>query len=716
MASPSTSVDALRVVVLAGTAEGLPYDPPWPGDEVTVRAKGWCLDGDPPDHGVSWPMAWHRVAATPQGSKGRREAVRQVPRKAASALRNAALARRYDLSLHSISALKADRSLRAATHRADVLLCGDEVADRILRALPDLARGAVVFDSTCALPSGREWSQLRRWLAHIDAAAESASSVIGDNSTHPAAVLLPAVARHIEFAGLRCAERWSTEESLVRIQALQRIEADLGLPSTLQASEAFAAMWQGAPLQSDSEYLSMSQTAVDRADHAWARGDRTLALYRLHSAIVVSLHRARHAETSTSPLVDDPAALLASLHQSRAYQDLTRPRRRHAVRRTPGRRRRASIGPQQPTVMVLPGAYGEFHHDMLEALTGRATVRVAKTLRRVAFRRRRLHGADLVLLNALRNGEVDVEQGVWDGCPAGVDVGRQMAALSALHKELDGVDVVVGDWIDASTMWASHLLPAQARMVVRTHSLDILDPWLHFVDWDAVKVVMTPHSAFAGLLSEITADLGAPQPQVMLPYRPDLERDAPRRHPEARFTLGMTGWGREVKDPHVALDLLERDERRRLVLIGPGFPEAGPGLIQPYARSFERRLEEPQFKDRVHIVGRTDDVHSHLAQIGIMLSTSVREGWHLGLIEGAASGAVPVVRDWSLLAGRGGSRSVFPPEWVVDSIDEADARISLMSSEQVWNRESLRARDMALARFASEPIGRAYRKAILGGT
>ena len=99
----------------------------------------------------------------------------------------------------------------------------------------------------------------------------------------------------------------------------------------------------------------------------------------------------------------------------------------------------------------------------------------------------------------------------------GVDVGRQMAALSALHKELDGVDVVVGDWIDASTMWASHLLPAQARMVVRTHSLDILDPWLHFVDWDAVKTVMTPHSAFAGLLSEITADLGAPQPQVMPP-------------------------------------------------------------------------------------------------------------------------------------------------------------------------------------------------------
>lgn len=716
MASPPPRARALRVVVLAGSARGLPPTPPWPSRDVPVRATGWFVDGESEEQGAAWPLVWHHVVATPQGSRGRGSAVLQAPRRAAAALRNAALARRIDVPLTAIPALKADRRLRAAARRADLLLCADEIADRIMTAMPDLARGATVFDSTCVLPAGREWTQLRALLARVDAVAESASPVGRNRLPRPASVLLPVVANHIEFAGLRCAERWPTDQSLVRLHSLQQIEADLGLSGALQASEAFATMWQGDPRLSDHAYDVMTRNAIMRADDAWARGEQTLALYRLHSAIVVSLHRARHAETTTSPLVDDPALLLSSLHQSLTYRDVTQPRRRRAQLPPVRRRRRGHIGPHLPRVLVLPGAYGEFHQDMLDALKGRATVRVAKTLRKVAFRRRRLHGADLVLLNALRNGEVDLERGIWDGCPEGVDATRQVAALSALHKELDGVDIVVGDWIDAATMWASHLLPAGPRMVVRTHSLDILDPWLHFIDWGAVDTLLTSNSAFAGLLSEMTADVGAPPPQVVLPYRPDLERSAAQRDPEARFTLGMIGWGREVKDPHVALDLLERDERRTLVLIGAGFPKAGPGLIQPYAGSFARRLEEPQFKDRVHIVGRTDDVQGHLAQIGIMLSTSVREGWHLGLIEGAASGAVPVVRDWPLLAGRGGSRSVFPPEWVVDSIDEADARISTMSSEQVWRRESLRARDTALARFAAEPIGRAYREAILGGT
>ena len=54
-----------------------------------------------------------------------------------------------------------------------------------------------------------------------------------------------------------------------------------------------------------------------------------------------------------------------------------------------------------------------------------------------------------------------------------------------------------------------------------------------------------------------------------------------------------------------------------------------------------------------------------------MLSSSVRESFHMGLVEAVASGALPVVRDWPFFPGA--ARTLFPPDWVVDSPAEAAA-------------------------------------------
>jgi hypothetical protein len=63
----------------------------------------------------------------------------------------------------------------------------------------------------------------------------------------------------------------------------------------------------------------------------------------------------------------------------------------------------------------------------------------------------------------------------------------------------------------------------------------------------------------------------------------------------------------------------------------------------------------------------------------------VRESFHLGLVEGAASGAVPVVRDWPYFPGA--VRALFPADWVVDSPRAAAERVlAVTADEETWRK------------------------------
>jgi hypothetical protein len=98
-------------------------------------------------------------------------------------------------------------------------------------------------------------------------------------------------------------------------------------------------------------------------------------------------------------------------------------------------------------------------------------------------------------------------------------------------------------------------------------------------------------------------------------------------------------------------------------------------------------------------VGRTEDVPGALKEIGVILSTSVRESFHCALVEGAASMAVPVVRDWPFFAGRPhGPRTLFPAEWVVDTPEQAAKRVlAVTATEEVWQDEGAAAAAHAIS-------------------
>jgi len=88
--------------------------------------------------------------------------------------------------------------------------------------------------------------------------------------------------------------------------------------------------------------------------------------------------------------------------------------------------------------------------------------------------------------------------------------------------------------------------------------------------------------------------------------------------------------------------------------------------------------------------GRTDDVPTALTKVGTILNSSVRESFGVGIVEGAASGAIPVIRNWPFFAHMNhGARTLFPPEWVVDTPQEAaDRLLAITADESSWRGQS----------------------------
>ncbi|MDZ7577723.1 MAG: hypothetical protein U0904_06070, partial [Candidatus Nanopelagicales bacterium] len=98
----------------------------------------------------------------------------------------------------------------------------------------------------------------------------------------------------------------------------------------------------------------------------------------------------------------------------------------------------------------------------------------------------------------------------------------------------------------------------------------------------------------------------------------------------------------------------------------------------------------------VEVTGHTDDGPGELQRAGFILSTSRRESFHQGLIEGALSGSVAVVRNWPMLARYGGPGTFLPKPWICEDAMSMSERIcALIGDERKWEVERLACREAA---------------------
>lgn len=441
--------------------------------------------------------------------------------------------------------------------------------------------------------------------------------------------------------------------------------------------------------------------ALTEVDRLWVDGDAELATYTLAAALRLLFHRELHSDANHFPLSHDPDGFLSRLRVSTMFADLTAPR---VVAVIPS--------PSPPLrTKVFTGAYPRFAAPVVAALQGmvpgggeESTVESAsltdhdKRFNYLAFNTQAL---------------------AWR--VATHPAGRAAASIGGppdAHADVfQGVDLAWMEWADRGTMWASVTAPETTRIVVRMHGMDLFTPWVHLIDYSRISDVVFVSAPFRDLAVRILADRLTGVRLHVIEHAAEADRFDRPTVPGADRTLGMIGWGKLVKDPAWALDVLtelrRHDPTWRLLLVGTPLDRSGSQRAADYAADFWRRVEG-DLAGAVELVPQTDDVPAYAARMGFILSTSRRESFHLAVLEGAFAGAVPVVRHWPVYSWGQGPAELYPPEWVVDTPPAAAERILALGEPTARAHAGRAAQDWSQGRFDSDTFARRIRAVARG--
>lgn len=401
-------------------------------------------------------------------------------------------------------------------------------------------------------------------------------------------------------------------------------------------------------------------TLLRLADRHFEAGRLLAAAQAFTKASRLAFNRALHLHRTTSPLAADPRGFTAPLRESAVCQRLRAPRGRTGRSRPP-------IPGQARRVLVVTRENANFLREILSMLESNEGYDV-RFLDLATEDMDLLEGADTVRLMAreILTGENGLAE----------------RARDRLGPLIEWADVVFVEWCIPHAALLNLIDPGNTRVIIRLHSYEAFTGWPHLLDFSRVDDLLFVSEHLRDLVVDSVPALSehhAPALHV-LPLNKQL---APYRRPkpdDARFTLGLVGWSAAAKDPLWAIAVLRavraRDARYRLMLVGSRFDDSVSATTRTYGARLWHELDELEADGAVVRVAKTDDVPSVLEGVGVIISTSVRESFHAGLVEGAASGAVPVVRDWPYFAGRAtGARTFFPTNWVVTTPEEAAARV-----------------------------------------
>lgn len=439
----------------------------------------------------------------------------------------------------------------------------------------------------------------------------------------------------------------------------------------------------------DPDLRPAAAVALEAADDRLTAGDVSGAGQLTTIALALLFHVELHAAGSASPLVEDPDAFLAGWRSSAVGRTLAAP----LARREPGPGARGGV-------VAVPGSYPRFAAPVVAELLEHADVEVV----------------DLADDGHLRGLGVRAELVEWRlRLALGEDVPPPWGSTEAV----DRASALFVDWADRGAVVALSGVPTGVRTTLRVHSMDALSAWIHLLDWTAVDDLVLVSDHLRDLLQRLLGDrLGTTRVHVV-PNVVDTSRITTVKEEGHRRRLLMIGWAQRVKDPGWALEVLGRlrqeDPSWRLRLVGP---DLAPGTVRSavdHAAELRHRLTEPDVCGAVEFVGESERLAPHLAASGFVLSTSHRESFGLGLVEGAASGAVPVVRNWPIFAPLEGARRLFPEDWVVDSVEEAVARIRNLRDEPAWTRASQKAQEAVAERFIAGSPEQELARIVLGG-
>ncbi|MFG3342749.1 glycosyltransferase family 1 protein [Glycomyces sp. NPDC048151] len=441
------------------------------------------------------------------------------------------------------------------------------------------------------------------------------------------------------------------------------------------------------------------QALLAHADELQAAERYEEAAQALQRALFLGFHRVVHIDQLASPLTDDPEGFTARFRGSKAMKTVMAPR---------GRVRPAAPAPTDRPLrlLVMTSSNDNFLHHIIDRYRNHHGVEVRYLDVATQPSLKRISWADKRMIMERMGGDQEYAE----------------LAEDLLRPHLDWADTVFADWCVGPAAMLTTVDPGDTRIVVRLHSYEAFTRWPYLVDFSRVDDLVFVGDHVMDLTAALVPQLRGPQaPRTQVLYNAVELSAYPREKTDAaRFTLGLVGVGQVVKDPLWAVEVLrllrEEDERYRLVLVGGDMDPKSSRATAKYRSKLEKELKPLVEAGAVLRLGPTDDVAGKLTEVGFMLSSSVRESAHLGLMEGAASGAVPVVRDWPFFAGKAHSaRTVYPDGWVADTPEAAAERILRINvSEESWRDSAKLASEHALSTWDWSVVSPEYDRFFLG--
>jgi glycosyltransferase involved in cell wall biosynthesis len=296
-------------------------------------------------------------------------------------------------------------------------------------------------------------------------------------------------------------------------------------------------------------------------------------------------------------------------------------------------------------------------------------------------------GHDLQFFHAieahLSAAGADVRIDKWDGHEAHDE--------PASRDALRWADVIVCEWSLGNAEWYADRCRDGQRLIVRFHRQELETAYPARLATEAVDtMVFVSKRVQRDAIEQFGwRDLTT----EVIPNAVDtLALDRPKL-PGAEYNLALIGLLPRLKGLSRALDIMvelrRHDPRYRLSLAG-SLPWEKPWV---WARSSERQYFSDQLDrvrthrllgDAISFDGHTRDISGWLRKVGVILSMSDLESFHLGLAEGMASRAVPVIRPWD------GSAELYTTRWIRSTPQAAAAWLLEHSADAQVEGEAAR--------------------------
>lgn len=233
---------------------------------------------------------------------------------------------------------------------------------------------------------------------------------------------------------------------------------------------------------------------------------------------------------------------------------------------------------------------------------------------------------------------------------------------------LEWADVIHCEWLLGNAVWYSRRKRPGQRLTVRTHLFEMDREYGDLIDRDAVDVFI---AVSLPTLEDIQARFAFPRERVrLIPNFIDVQSYQRSADPSRVFNLAIVGVLPARKGYHRALELLRDlrmiDQRYNLTVFGK-MPVEVPWVVRdPDEREYyeycDAYITRNALDSAITFAGWVD-MREALAGMGVVLSVSDFESFHVAPAEAFAAGNVALFLPWR------GVEYIYPAEYICENLE-----------------------------------------------